>query len=703
LLLPAVSAHRRLRGPYTAAGTIVRGLAADALTVAPELVRAHEIELLSVAPELRDVLPATKETLTSLAVPEERTRFYSRLRTLRLAHGLTEFLRDYVLAVGAPATLMIDQADEADQTDAELIAVLLRRLRPESLTLVIGTASEPPEQTGQLSTALARHAVRAADREQQPDGTSPAVSTTAAELAVAYVASDCTDDEPELAAGYAALPEPERAALHDARAAELSSESAAELSVSLGAVPYHREHGGDPAGAGADALRKALEYCIDMGFYEATVDLGKRGRAVIDWVAQRDHWWAFTTKMTTSLAALSRPVEAEELYDQARAFSDVPSVHMQAAYATAMLYTRHHDADRHDDNRALAWINEAIAIATLLPDKETRAMQTVFHHNGLALIKTRLGQHEEALRLVSGGLQRLDADLGPDQHRLHRSVLRYNRAQLYVAMGRLDDALTDYTAVIAADPNYAEYHFDRAGLLRKLGRDDEALTEYETAMRLTPPFPELYYNRADLLAELGDIDGALADFSYVIELDPEQTDAYLNRADLLAGRGELTAARRDVATGLSLAPADPHLLCLLGQLDLAEGDLVAARTALDAAVAAGPGVAQTWAARAAVAFESGDLVAAVADLTTAIELSADPATLFNRGAIQQTRHQWAVAEEDFSRALRYAPDDADTWLRRAQCRHRLGDTSGAAADLHQFALLAPDRTAEALAATDGAT
>src|SRR5580704_12407726 len=116
-LLAVTSAHRRLRGPYTAAGTIIRAIAADAMERFPTLVAAHEIELLCVAPELRGLVPATHETLTSLAVPEERTRFYSRLRTLRIAHGLTEFLRDLVAAGGSRRSLVIEDLHEADQTD----------------------------------------------------------------------------------------------------------------------------------------------------------------------------------------------------------------------------------------------------------------------------------------------------------------------------------------------------------------------------------------------------------------------------------------------------------------------------------------------------------------------------------------------------------------------------------------------------------
>lgn len=49
-LLPVVDAHRRLRGPYTAAGAVVRALVRGVLDRAPDLVRRYDIELLSAAP-----------------------------------------------------------------------------------------------------------------------------------------------------------------------------------------------------------------------------------------------------------------------------------------------------------------------------------------------------------------------------------------------------------------------------------------------------------------------------------------------------------------------------------------------------------------------------------------------------------------------------------------------------------------------------
>src|SRR6185312_10699596 len=125
----------------------------------------------------------------------------------------------------------------------------------------------------------------------------------------------------------------------------------------------------------------------------------------IDWEEQSQYYWTFTTKNTTSLAALGRPEEAEGLYDEARALMSEPSIHMQAAYATAMLYTRHHTEDRRNHTLAKGWVNEAIAIAKLLPDLKQRAFNTVFNQNGLALIEMRLGNAKKALQLVTAGLE----------------------------------------------------------------------------------------------------------------------------------------------------------------------------------------------------------------------------------------------------------------------------------------------------------
>lgn len=682
-LLPPVSAHRGLRGPYTAAGTLLRALVPDALTRRPEVVAAHEVEILTVAPELRDLVPATLETLTSLAVPEERTRFYSRWRTLRIAHGLQEFLAELLTADGAGTrSVVVEDLDHADPTDLEFLSVLLRRTDPALLTVVAaGTAAlldpappdpgvEPGTPSGEnLPEVLYRHCRRIdAPSADRADPVSPTGQDgeRARELAARYVAGDATDDDPAALAAYRSLPQGERQALHDRRAEVL--EAAGERSLTLGAIPYHREHGGDPYGRGLKALAHAMDACMLLGFYDATLDLCRRGRALTNPVDHPDVWWHFTGKMPTSLSALGRADEAEAVCDEARARLRSPAVHIQCAYATAMLFTRHREPSRRDHDRALAWINSAIAMASLLPDRRQRAFNTVFHNNGLALIEAHRGRAEAALELVTNGIAELDRDLGHDQHSLHRSVLRHNRGTVLAGLGRHEEALEEFRAVIAVDPHYPEYHFDLGNLLRLMGREQDALAAYETALRLGPPFPEVYYNRGDVRNSAGDVEGALADFSYVLVLDPSFLNAYVNRAGLLLDIGDPAGAERDAVAGLALDPDNPHLLAVLGGVHSERDDHKAAREAFDRALAADPDLVAALCGRAGAAHATGDMDTALADMRHAVELAPDdPAVRYNRAFLLLRSGSWDAALADLDVAALLLPDDEDIAAAREEC------------------------------------
>ncbi|GAA2148907.1 hypothetical protein GCM10009760_41510 [Kitasatospora kazusensis] len=686
--LAAVSAHRRLRGPYTAVGTLLRAIVPDALERCPEAVARHNVEILSTTPELRSLVPASRETLTSLAVPRERTRFYSRVRTLRVANGLVDFLNAYLRALGGqPRSLIVDDAHRADPTDAEFLAVLLRRTAPERLTVVVTTAKEPLDDpagpaTETLGAALAAHCTR-------PDAPVSAAATRSDEPALAsrYIDNDGTGDDPAELAAYLRLPSADREALHDLRRKTL--EAADEPSLRLGAIAWHAENGGDRAGAGADALRHALDHCMDLGFYHAVLDYGTRGRALVTYESNPEHWWAFTTKMTTSLAALSLAEEALPLYDEARELSTSPSVHMQAAYATAMIHTRHLPDEDRDHGEARRWINQGIAFAGQLPDPKDREMRTAFYRNGLALIEMHRGNPETALDLVDACLARLDAALDPDEQALHRSVLRHNRAQLLSALRRPDEAFDEFTAVIACDPNYAEYHLDRGILLHRQGRLGEALADYDQAIQLSPPFPEAYYNRAEARNETGDVEGALADYAYVLELDPRMTDAHINRSALLIELAQDDAdavplARSSVESGLGVTADSPELLCLKGQLHELEAEFEEAAAAYSATLTASPEYAEAWALRGALAHQSGDLASAIADLEQARTLSDTPGVRFNLAVAyhDDARHEPAVTLLD---SVLAETDDLDARLQRARSLIALGRTEDAKEDLRIFA------------------
>jgi tetratricopeptide (TPR) repeat protein len=670
LLMPVVDAHARLRGPYTAAGTIARELVPRVLDRDPALVRRYDIELLSAAPELSALVPGSRETLTSMAIPAERTRYYARLRTRRIANGLAEFLSaalDTLPGTGGPATLIVTNTDQADATDLEFLATVVRRIDPARLPVVVCSAgpdltavSPAGQELADLLTAraalicdpaCASKPLKIKKDEREPADAGTDITGAARE----YVRTEATSDDPVLIAAYQSLPAAGRAALHDRRADELAARG--EQSLLLGPVPYHREHGSDPAGAGARALQAAQDYCVCMGFYEAAAGYGYRGLALADPDGPEGTWWLLVVALGLALSVLSRTREALALYDQARLHSARPEVHMAAAYSTAMLYTRHNDPGDRDELLAKSWLNSAIATASLIADPSERAFQSAFYRNGLALAEINLGDPETALRLVNECIDSLDAQLGPDDHQLHRSVLKNNRGRVHAALGRLDEALADYAVAIAADPNHAEHYLERGNILRRMGRTDEAAADYERAIALSPPFPEIYYNRGDLRLSLGDRDGARADFGYALELDPTLTDAYLNRGSLALEDGDVATARADAQAGLALDPVNGYLHVLAGQVCAAGGETAAALAAFDQAIAADPSLAAAWGGRAEVLFAAGDAGAALASLDRAVALAPDAALLFNRAVALEAVGRPGDALADLRQAAELDPDD----------------------------------------------
>ncbi|WP_405140581.1 tetratricopeptide repeat protein [Sphaerisporangium sp. NBC_01403] len=632
---PVFDAHRRLRGPYTFGGAVLSALVPEALERSPDVVAEHDIEIRAAAPDLRDRVPARREPIDERLSEDERILVPAPRRTLRIANGITEFIRDCGVA---PRAIVVGDVDEADETDRELLATLVRRFDPQRLTIVALSSKAPHDSfDGQIIKAEL-------STSGEPEN-----------LAVRYVASDGTLDDPRALDAYLALPSAERARMHDRRAGELAATGLPHWS--FGAIPYHREHGSDPSGAGVEALWTALDHCMREGFLEAAADFGLRGLRLVAPDAGR--WWNLIQGTATALAGLGRREEARELYERARRTSLDAEVHSASAYGTAMLDARHPDPAKRDLGRAQGWINEAIAISTLLPDRSVRAFKLGFDLNGKALIEMRGGHADRALALVESAIELADADLPPGRHLIHRMVLRANRAQLLGVLGNPQEALADLNAAIAIDPAYPDYHLDRGNLLFQMGRPEAALADYERALRLSPPLPEGYYNRAQLLLAMGDLEAAKADLDHVIELDPGYLDAYINRAGLLAQFGLDEQARADVDAGLVLAPGNPHLSCVLGQLETSAGRYEEARAAFDVALSGAPSLVPAWASRASLRYETGDLQGAVADLTHAIGLGEDAALYFNRATALTALGRIAEAMDDLHRAHALDPEDPD--------------------------------------------
>ncbi|MCW2503848.1 MAG: hypothetical protein JWO79_2132 [Actinomycetia bacterium] len=669
----SVRCHRQLRGPYTGAGALLRDhVVPELLRRAPGLVTPRVTEILALAPELAAHVPAPPSTLTEHAGGVERTRYYAASRTRRLAHGIAELLTDWATACRpSGVTVEFRDLDHADPTDLELIGILLRRCDPAILTVLAegGTAADP-----HLGPALAAHTRPAADR-QRPRTSWPAGT----DLAQAFVDSDGTDPDPAVRRAYAELPAGERARRHTARAADLTARD--EPTLLLGAVPYHAEHGADPATTGVETTYHAVVICMQLGFYEAALHLAQRARHLTR--PDQPRYVTLTHKIGACLAYLDRGWEALGYFAEQQRIDVGAEVHLGAAYMLSMLYTRHLPKADQDHEVALAWANTAIALADHYPDPGERAFRGAFMRNGRALVELHRGNREGALTLVKEAARRMDAAYGPTEHQLHRSVLKYNRGLVLTALGERSDALAAFDEVIADDPEYADYYFERAGLRRSAGSHEGAFEDYQRAVELSPPFFEVHVNRADMLRDLGDDDAALRDLNYALELEPGHVDSLINRADILLARDEVERAAADVEHGLTVDPGNAHLLCARGSLRADAGDVDGAWASYTAALAQDPDLVAAWANRAVLAYSLGRTTEAVGDLDHAIALGDDATLRANRAVALQDLGEHGRALADLDLALANAasePADPELLYRRGASRHALGDLAGAAAD-----------------------
>lgn len=94
------------------------------------------------------------------------------------------------------------------------------------------------------------------------------------------------------------------------------------------------------------------------------------------------------------------------------------------------------------------------------------------------------------------------------------------RAYCLAKLGRYKEAIADYDAVIALDPNNVHAYHNRGISFDKLGHFEAAIEDFNRVLQLEPTNSVAYFNRGSTYDSLGIHDAAIADFGRALELDP---------------------------------------------------------------------------------------------------------------------------------------------------------------------------------------
>ena len=271
-----------------------------------------------------------------------------------------------------------------------------------------------------------------------------------------------------------------------------------------------------------------------------------------------------------------------------------------------------------------------------------------------ATILCQAQEYEAALQSCQKGLL-LNGD---------SASLLYVSAVSLFKLGRLEEALTHFNQLLAAQPRHIMALNERGSVLAEMKQFGAALESVEMALGLNPRFAEAQLNKGNLCSALGRYDQALAAYDSALALRPDLADAWLGRGNALrAGK------RFDEAM-----------------------------IAYDKALASRPGLANAWLGRGNVLYETRRYGEAIAAYDRAIALNPRLAEAWlGRGnsLFPIGRNDEAITA--FDRAIEQKPDLAAAWLGRSMSLAQTNRLAEALADIDNALALRPD-FAEALSA-----
>ncbi|HET6231355.1 MAG TPA: tetratricopeptide repeat protein [Longimicrobiaceae bacterium] len=562
---------------------------------APDLLARHDAELVAVLPALARRVTRRHVPLTESAPLEEATRNYAGDRAYRLGHGIIDLLDEWSARSGRrPWVLACDDFDRRGALVGRFFRELVRR-RGETLGLTLLAAAEP-ENADAVAASFA-----------------PGTPVVPAALDI--------DREP------AERPDARSAAREALELEERVRAGEIDAQVHVHQIVRLWTEAGDVRRA-TWWTSGAVPTLNHLGYYEDALPFAERLEASLADFAPAWHpvpRWNVAHNVYNTYIAVGLAERAHALLANELELTTDPRSRARTLYALAMLHARHlpkRDLALAEDylNRGLAALDEA----DLTP--ADRHFTRVFLLNGLALVRHRQGDAAAAIDISRSGFERLNEALPPEKHRLHRSVLLYNAAQVYAATGAYDDAIASLSAAMEMDPGYSEYYNERGNLYLRRNRYAEALADYRAAVDRSSPYPEVWLNMGQCLSAMRQLDEAVDAYSRAIDLDPARKLAVMRRAQVLGQMGRREEALADYDAALALDPAHPL----------------------------------AYANRAAIRFELGRTDEALADLDRAVGLAPEVAGLRRNRAMALTalgRH--AEAARELEAYLRLDPSASD--------------------------------------------
>jgi len=105
-----------------------------------------------------------------------------------------------------------------------------------------------------------------------------------------------------------------------------------------------------------------------------------------------------------------------------------------------------------------------------------------------------------------------------------------NRGFAHCQIGQYDQAISDFSRAIKADPRLAPAYNNRGAAYLYKAQYDQAISDLNKAIEIDPRMAQAYNNRGWAYVKKWQYDRAISDFDKSTEIDPGFVEAYYHRA-----------------------------------------------------------------------------------------------------------------------------------------------------------------------------
>ncbi|HUB87482.1 MAG TPA: tetratricopeptide repeat protein [Verrucomicrobiae bacterium] len=236
---------------------------------------------------------------------------------------------------------------------------------------------------------------------------------------------------------------------------------------------------------------------------------------------------------------------------------------------------------------------------------------------------------------------------------------------------RTADAIAEYRAAIAIQPDYAPAHNDLGAALGGIGRLDEALDEFAKALKCESDTAQTHFGMGVVFGREGQMQNAISEFQMATKLEPDWPEAHYNLGIALEADGQAEQAVGELQTAVRLEPDSAKFRFNLGNALAQLNRQPEAIEQFQKSLALDPSSVECRVNLATALARSGRLDEAIAQFREALKLKPDAAEIHNNLGLALAMYgQTANAVAEFQQALKLKPDFAAAQKNLADWRNR---------------------------------